>query len=69
MMEGYVEEPKTIILSTHIIDEVKNIIEKAIIIKDKNIMTSDDVEKMLDRAYTVSGLMENVDKYVEDKNA
>ena len=67
MMESYVEEPKTIIISTHIIDEVKNIIEKAIIIKDKNIMTSDDVESMINRAYTVSGLIENVDKYIENK--
>lgn len=68
LMENYIENPKTIILSTHIIEEVSNLIEKVIILNNSKVISSDEAEELLDKAYTVSGLSENIDKFVEAKN-
>ena len=67
-MENYIENPKTIILSTHIIEEVSNLIEKVIILNNSKVISSDEAEELLNKAYTVSGLIENIDKFVEAKN-
>ena len=68
LMENYIENPKTIILSTHIIEEVSNLIEKVIILNNSKVISSDEAEELLNKAYTVSGLTENIDKFVESKN-
>lgn len=68
LMENYIETPKTIILSTHIIEEVSNLIEKVIILNNSKIISSDEAEELLDKAYTVSGLTENIDKFINAKN-
>lgn len=68
LMENYIESPKTIILSTHIIEEVSNLIEKVIILNNSKIISSDEAEELLDKAYTVSGLTENIDKFINAKN-
>ena len=68
LMENYIEGPKTIILSTHIIEEVSNLIEKVIILNNSKIISSDEAEELLDKAYTVSGLTENIDKFISEKN-
>ena len=67
-MENYIKSPKTIILSTHIIEEVSNLIEKVIILNNSKVISSDEAEELLKKAYTVSGLTENIDKFVEAKN-
>lgn len=67
LMMNYTNEPKTIILSTHIIEEVSKILESVIIIKDNTIISNDEVEEILKSAYTVSGVSENVDIFVKDK--
>lgn len=68
LMENYIENPKTIILSTHIIEEVSNLIEKVIILNNSKVISSDEAEELLDKAYTVSGLTENIDKFINAKN-
>lgn len=68
LMENYIEIPKTIIVSTHIIEEVSNLIEKVIILNNSKIISSDEAEELLDKAYTVSGLTENIDKFINAKN-
>ena len=68
LMENYIKSPKTIILSTHIIEEVPNLIEKVIILNNSKVISSDEAEELLKKAYTVSGLTENIDKFVEAKN-
>ncbi len=67
LMKNYIENPKTIILSTHIIEEVSSLLEKVIILNDGKIITSDEADDLLSNAYTVSGLSENVEKYIKEK--
>lgn len=67
LVANYIDEPKTIILSTHIIEEVSEILEKVIIIKDGKVLGDKEVENLLNEAYIVSGASENIDKYIKDK--
>lgn len=67
LVANYIEEPKTIILSTHIIEEVSEILEKVIIIKDGKILGDKEVEGLLGEAYIVSGSSEKVEKYIDGK--
>ncbi|MCB2305816.1 ABC transporter ATP-binding protein [Clostridium estertheticum] len=68
LMEGYIEKPKTIILSTHIIEEVSHLLERIVIIKDGKIINDENVEELLTKCYNVSGLNKNIDEYIKDKN-
>ena len=43
-------------------------IEKVIILNNGKIISSDESEELLDKAYTVSGLTENIDKFIMEKN-
>lgn len=67
LLANYVEQPKTIILSTHIIEEIAKILERVIIIDDKKITVDDSTENLLKSAYCVSGASGDVDKYIEGK--
>lgn len=68
LVANYIDEPKTIVLSTHIIEEVSEILEKVIIIKNGKVLGDREVEGLLGEAYLVSGAAEKVDKYLEGKN-
>lgn len=64
----YIEKQMTIILSTHIIEEISDLLERVIIIKDKRIVIDESVEELLKTVYSVSGSSENVEKYILGKN-
>lgn len=68
VLASYIERPKTIILSTHIIEEISDILEKVIIIKDSELVVDDYVENLLKRAYCISGLSDNIIEYIRNKN-
>lgn len=67
LVANYIDKPKTIILSTHIIEEVSEILEKVVIIKDGKILGDKEVEGLLGEAYIVSGASEKIEKYIENK--
>ncbi len=67
LIEDYTENPRTIILSTHLIDEVSNLLEEVIILHKGSVKlegNSDDVKK---KAFYVSGIKEQVEKHVSVK--
>lgn len=67
LLQNFIEKPKTIILSTHIIEEISDILERVIIIKDKTIAVDDSVEDLLQRAYSIAGVGDKVDAFTKDK--
>ena len=67
LIENYIDSPKTIIISTHIIEEISDILEKVLIIKDGKIITDNEIDELKENAYVVSGKDENVMKYIENK--
>lgn len=67
MIKNYSEKPKTIIISTHLIKEVASIVEEVVIIKEGRIIRNESVESLLEKAYIVSGKVEDVDEYKKNR--
>lgn len=67
ILSNYIERPTTVLISTHLIDEVADILEEAIIIEKGRIILKRSVEELLDSAHTVTGEMEAVDQYTAGK--
>jgi ABC-2 type transport system ATP-binding protein len=67
LLTHYNEAPKTVILSTHLIEEAARLLEEVMIIKEGQIIISQPVDELLQLAYTVSGNQENVDRYTAGK--
>lgn len=55
LLEDYAEHPRTVILSSHLIDEVANLIEKVIVIDQGRIILDEDTESVRGRASTIVG--------------
>ena len=68
LIERYSENPCTIVISTHLIAEVANIIEHCVIIKNGRIIKDIPCEELLANGYTVSGSAALVDEYIQGKD-
>lgn len=67
LIANFSAHPKTVIVSTHLIEEVAEILEEAIIIKNGKIVLKQPVEELLTQAYTVSGEASKVNEYTVGK--
>jgi len=67
LLESYAENPRTIVISTHLIEEVSGLIEHALIIKDGKLIKNEPVETLLSSGYTVTGAKETVESYLKGK--
>jgi len=54
------------IISTHLIDEVSSLIERAIIIKEGSVIVQGDVDELLKNSLSVKGLKADVERATED---
>lgn len=68
LLSNYSENPRTIIISTHLIEEVSDVIEDVVIIKKGKVIMQDTVDNILAKGYSISGAAEKVDEFVKDKN-
>ena len=68
MLEKYAEHPFTAVISTHLIEEVTNVIEDVIIIKDGKILRDEPRETLLAGGYTITGPAAAVDAYVKGRD-
>lgn len=64
LIEKYSEDPFTAVISTHLIEEVANVIEEVIIIKKGEILKNESRDNLLANSYTVSGTISQVDSYL-----
>lgn len=68
LLEKYSEHPSAIVISTHLIEEVANVIEDIIIIKSGEIYKNESRDELLSKGYTVSGRAAQIDAFIADKN-
>lgn len=68
LITRYSEKPCTIVISTHLIDEVAEVLEDAIIIKQGRVLLSQSVESLLQTACAVSGDGAAVDSFTASRN-
>ncbi|MDD7960957.1 ABC transporter ATP-binding protein [Microbacterium thalli] len=64
LLTDYAEHPRTVVLSSHLIDEVANLIERVILIDRGAILLDDDTDAVRDRATTIVGDAAAVDAFV-----
>ncbi|GAA4057749.1 ABC transporter ATP-binding protein [Microbacterium laevaniformans] len=61
LLEDYAEHPRTIILSSHLIDEVANLLEHVIAVDDGRLLLDEATDDLRGRATTIVGDAEAVD--------
>lgn len=67
LLEDYGEYPRTIILSTHLVEEVAHVIEDVIIIKEGRLVVQSSVEDILQQGHIISGQKDKVDAFSINK--
>lgn len=68
LLEKYSDKQSTFVLSTHLIEEVSNVIEHVIIIKKGKVIKNESREDLMAYGYTVSGKASLVDEFIREKN-
>lgn len=67
LIDDYMENPRTIVLSTHLIDEVSNLLEEIIILHKGNVMMEGNADDIRNKALYISGDKNQVEKYIGNK--
>lgn len=69
LINDYYENPRTIIFSTHLIDEMSKLFEKIIVINKGRVILNEDVDAIRNKAFYISGKKDVVEEYVKGKKA
>ncbi|WP_127473669.1 ABC transporter ATP-binding protein [Microbacterium sulfonylureivorans] len=67
LLEDYTEHPRTIILSSHLIDEVSNLIERVLVIDRGRIVMDESTDAVRDRAANIVGDASAVEAFVSGR--
>lgn len=68
LLKDIEEHPRTAIISTHLIDEVSNLFEEVIILKDQGVYLKEEVTDLMEKAYFLSGRLEEMEPITKEKN-
>ncbi len=68
LLEKFSENPCTVVISTHLIEEVSSVIDDIIIIKNGSVIKNESREALLAKGYTVTGTVQKIDAYLHGKN-
>ena len=67
LIADYAEYPRTVILSTHLIDEISRLLEHILVIDQGRLVLDEDAEALRGRAFTVVGPAARVDTFTAGK--
>lgn len=68
LSESMMRNPKIIIVSTHLIDEIANTANEIVIIHKGRLLLRENIVALQEKCYSVTGLAKDVDEYTEGKN-
>jgi ABC-2 type transport system ATP-binding protein len=68
LLEDYAENPRTVVLSTHLIDEVSNLLEHVIVIDDGKIIMDAPADELRGSATVVAGKRDAVDAFTAGRD-
>ncbi|MFD1814269.1 ABC transporter ATP-binding protein [Rhodococcus gannanensis] len=63
LLADYAEHPRTVVLSTHLIDEVSNLLEHVIVVDRGRVVVDDSADAIRQRAVVVTGPTAAVDEF------
>jgi len=67
LIEDYAEYPRTVILSTHLIDDVSQLLEHVIVIDNGRLIINKDADTLRGQAVTIVGAASKVEEFISDK--
>lgn len=67
LLEDYSNHPRTIVISSHLIDEIAHLVENVVVIDDGRILVDESAEELRDRAVTLVGRSDAVQQIVGDR--
>ena len=67
LIKKYSENPSTIVVSTHLIEEISNIVEDIVIINKGEIIRNESCQDLLSKGYTATGSAAIIDDYIKGK--
>ncbi len=68
LLEKYMEAPFTIVISTHLIEEIASVIEHVVILKEGRVIKDCATEELLAGGYRISGKKETVDTWIQGED-
>jgi len=68
LLADYAEHPRTILLSTHLIDEVADLLEHVVVINQGRIVVDSPADELRGRAVSVSGAATAVDEFTAHRS-
>ncbi len=69
LLEEYEKYPRTIILSTHLIDEVSNLFEEVVILNHGKLLLQKSIDEIKELSIQVSGKKQVVDEFINGRKA
>ncbi|MFK7693133.1 ATP-binding cassette domain-containing protein [Paenibacillus sp. HJGM_3] len=67
LLQDYAEHPRTILISTHLIDEIDTVVEKVYIIEAGTIVLEDEVDNIRSQSHLLTGSNAAVSQFTEGK--
>lgn len=67
LMRDYQEHPRTIVLSTHLIDEMDRLLERVVILDQGRVVQDADVDELRGTAYEISGTATEVEDWAASR--
>jgi ABC-2 type transport system ATP-binding protein len=64
LLADYAEHPRTIVLTSHLIDEIADLLEHVVVLDGGRVVLDDDADALRGRAVTVSGPAASVERFV-----
>lgn len=68
LLKSYETRPRTFVISTHLIEEIDQLVEHVLILDEGKIIVDDTTENLLDQSFLVSGPQQAVDSYTQNLN-
>ncbi|WP_296644375.1 ATP-binding cassette domain-containing protein [Romboutsia sp. 13368] len=62
LLDSYIKNPRTIIISTHLINEVENLIENVVIINKGKVIVDDNIDNISQKSFYISGHKYDLEK-------
>ena len=67
LLRDFQEHPRTIVLSTHLIDEMDRLLERVVILDQGRVVQDADVDELRGAAYEVSGSASDIESWTSGK--
>lgn len=68
VLNDYMAHPRTIVISTHLIDEIASLLEEVVIIEEGRLVLHEETESLRSRGATISGPSAAVDRFLQGQS-